>query len=68
VYGPGGNYLASCVNPEEAAILCAVLGKGSQARNGHAKKNVVWDEGSETQSAAESYDFAAGVMYNRVGR
>ena len=66
VYGPAGNYLASCVNPDEAAVLCAVLGNGSQARNGHAKKNAIWSEGAEDQSAAESYDFAAQTMYNRT--
>jgi hypothetical protein len=66
VYGPAGDYRASCVFEDDAAVLCAVLGAGSEARNGHAKKNAIWREGHESQSAAESYDHAANVMRERM--
>lgn len=66
VYGPSGDFRASCVLEDDAAVLCAVLGAGSEARNGHAKKNVIWREGHEDQSAAESYDHAANVMRERT--
>lgn len=66
VYGPAGDYRASCVHEDDAAVLCAVLGNGSEARNGHAKKNVIWREGFEAVSAAESYDVAANTMRDRM--
>lgn len=66
VYGPDNDYRASFVHPDDAAVLCAVLGEGSEARNGHAKKNAIWREGFEAKSASESYDFAAMTMINRT--
>jgi hypothetical protein len=66
VYGPAGDYRASCVHEDDAAVLCAVLGKGSEARNGHARKNAIWREGFEATSAAESYDTAAMTMRERM--
>lgn len=65
IYDPAGNYKASCVDFTEAAVLTAFLGTGSQVRNGHARKNVLWNEGHEDQSAAESYDHASAVMAGR---
>jgi hypothetical protein len=66
IYSPRGDYVAACVHAEDAACLCALYGDGAQARNGHAKKHVIWDEGSESQSAGESYDYAAQLMNYRV--
>lgn len=66
VYDAAGNYRASFVECSEAAILCAALGTGSEARNGHAKKNAIWREGFEEQAAGESYDFSGSVMWSRV--
>ena len=66
IYSSDGLYRASCVHTDDAAILCAVLGDGTTARNGHAKRHIIWTEGVESQSAAESYDFAAALMWERV--
>ena len=66
VYDSAGNFKASCVDYAEAAVLVAFLGCGSQVRNGHGKKNVIWHEGHEDQSAGESYDNACSVMAERV--
>lgn len=66
VYDACGNYLASCVEPEGAAALVALSGEGATIRNGHAKKNAVWVEGSEAQTAAESYDFVAITIHDRT--
>lgn len=66
VYDAAGNYKASCVDYAEAAVLVAFLGDGSQVRNGHGKKNVIWHEGHEDQRAADSYDHATAVMDERM--
>lgn len=66
IYGPSGGFTASCLGFEEAVLLVSFQGDGSQVRNGHAKKSVIWHEGHEVQSAAESYDYAASVMAERM--
>lgn len=66
IYDPSGNYVASCVQPEAGAALMAMYGKGAEIRNGHAKKNVIWREGSEAQPAGDSFDFVASVCNARV--
>jgi hypothetical protein len=57
-----GIYRASCRHPEDAAILIAAL--GGEIRDGHRK--IVWNEGSEAQSANESYDFVAATIWERL--
>ncbi len=49
----------------DAAIIVAVWGDGSVIRCG---RTVVWVEGSERFSAADSYDAAADVMAARLKR
>jgi hypothetical protein len=66
IYSPSGNYVAACNDAAAAASLMAFYGDGAEIRNGHAKRNVVWREGSESQRAAESYDFVETVIRNRV--
>lgn len=67
IYNATGNYIASCVHPEDAAALIALHGNGSTIRNGHARKNALWVEGSEVQPAGESYDYVAQVVAERTG-
>ena len=64
VYTSEGDYEAACKNPESAAVLASWLGDGATVRLGH--RFTVWTEGSEQQPAAESWDFAAGLMLTRV--
>jgi hypothetical protein len=66
VYDARGNFLASCVHPEGAAAIVELEGEGATIRNGHAVRNTIWREGSEAQPAAESYDFVATTIYERV--
>ena len=66
IYNSAGDYVAACVDYTEAAVLVAFLGEGAQVRNGHAKKNAIWRESSEEQSASQSYDFAAKTMSERI--
>ncbi|ETV28924.1 hypothetical protein K3Z95_01355 [Pseudomonas aeruginosa] len=66
VYDPAGNYVASCVAAEAGAALMAMYGDGAEIRNGHSKKNAIWREGFEQQSAGESYDFVAAVVADRT--
>ena len=61
-----GIYEGSTKDPDRAAMLCACLGEGSDVRDGPAKRDIVWREGSEAFSASESYDGAADVMMERV--
>lgn len=67
VYGTEGknDYRAQCKHIEEAAVLCAFLGKGAQIRAG---KEVLWHEGHEDQPAAESYDHVADVAMKRLSK
>jgi hypothetical protein len=67
VFSATGEYLAATKRPEEAAAVVAFLGDGAEIRDGHAKTNCVWREGSESQSASESVDFVAELVWARVG-
>lgn len=57
-------YVASTKNPEEAAILVAALGTGTQIKFEH--HTPVWTEGEEEQPAGDSYDHVAEVCNARV--
>lgn len=57
IYTAQGDYVASCVDAGCAAALMSMLGTGATIRNGHARKNIVWTEGREARSAADSYDY-----------
>lgn len=54
-------YIGCCKYPEDAAALVSV--SGGEIKYGHSL--VVWREGSEQFSAAESYDGAADIMQSR---
>ena len=47
---------------EEAAALVSLYGDGGQVK---VDGRIVWREGRESQTAGESFDFAAGVMHGR---
>ena len=66
IYPAHHGYEASAKHAEVAAMIAACLGEGSTVRDGHAKRNIVWREGSEAFSASESYDGAAEVMHHRM--
>jgi len=60
----GGEYVASCRYPEDAAVLVAAAPSEAEIRYRH--RLVVWRKGAEAFSAGESYDRAAQVMHERV--
>lgn len=64
VYTPEGVKEAETVHAESAAALVALLGDGATVRRNRTW--VVWREGAEYQSAAESYDYVADVVNTRV--
>lgn len=66
IYTPAGHYVASCNDESAAAALMAFYGDGAEIRNGHAKKNAIWREGSESQAAGESYDFVVNTIHERT--
>lgn len=66
VYDADNVYQAACKHPEEAAALVALLGPGSSIRDGHTKADIVWLEGEEASPAGDSYDLAAGTVWQRV--
>ncbi len=57
-------YIACFRYLEDAAAFVSTS-SGFQVRWGHAKRDTLWTEGSETFSAYESYDQAAEVMRHR---
>lgn len=61
----GKEYRAACKYVEDAAALVALLGDGTTLRCDHAL--VLWVEGKEDQSAAESYDHVVEVVHRRLG-
>lgn len=64
IYTPDAIYEASAKHAEVAAAIVAVLGEGATIRYNH--NVVVWTEGQEGKSAADSYDDAADIMASRV--
>lgn len=65
VFTPENEYIASFKYPGDAAVLVSAIGNGTTIRNGHAKRDTVWSEGSEQQPAGESYDFVAETIFQR---
>lgn len=65
VYSADEEYRACFKHLEDAASFVAFLGKGATIRDGHSKRHVVWHEGHEDQSAAESFDYVYEVGSKR---
>ncbi len=66
VYNAHGEYVAAFKHAEDAAAFVAMAGPGVTIRDGYGKKDTVWHEGKEAQSAAESFDFVAKVVADRI--
>jgi hypothetical protein len=64
VYNPAGEYVGATKHAEDAACLVALHGDGAQIK--HRAYGVVWNEGRETISAAESYDGVTGTVWARI--
>lgn len=66
IYNPDGKCTARLLYVEDAAMLVAMLGEGYTIRVG---RTIVWHEGHEEFSAAESYGQAVGMLlHRRAGR
>ena len=57
-------YVAACKHLEDAAAIVA-MGSSGQIRFQHTRL-VLWDEGRESQPAAESYDFVVQTGMRRL--
>ncbi len=67
LYSSENEYRGNLVCPEDAAAMVAFLGDGATVRSGsYPEARVLWTEGSEKQSAAESYDECVDVMLKRA--
>lgn len=64
IFNPQKQYIAACKHLEDAAALAALNGNGATIRDGHSL--VVWKEGFEEFSAAESYDRVAEIAWERI--
>lgn len=64
VYDQSGEYVAAVKEVAPAAILVAWYGDGATIRAGH--RVIVWTEGAESQSAAESYDYVSNLVGRRL--
>lgn len=62
--GKHREYLAACADAESAAALVSLRGDGAIVK--HAAGFTVWREGQEEFSAGNSYDGAAGIMWERL--
>jgi hypothetical protein len=64
VYSEGGEYVAACKYPEDAAMI--ITGRmGGTIRWGHSNRRTVWREGHEAQPAGESFDLVAETCLRR---
>ncbi len=63
VYAEDGEFLASCRYVIDAATIIGAIGAGT-IRFEH--RRVVWREGSEDFSAAESYDGVEAIIRDRI--
>lgn len=63
LYTPKGERVALVKHAEDAAALVAVLGNGYTIRSGRSV--VLWVEGEEEISAADSYDVVADTVMRR---
>lgn len=68
VHTPDGEYVASCKYYEDAAAIAGSYGEGAYIRHADipGAKGIVWREGRESISAADSYDEARDIMSERV--
>lgn len=66
IYNAAGDVRGRTVYAEDAALMVAALGDGAFIVLDGRLSQVLWREGSETQSAAESYDYADEVMRERA--
>ena len=64
VLNPAGEWIASCRHGEDAANLAGANGDGSKIKDKFA--GIVWTEGKEAFSAANSWDGCAHVMIERA--
>lgn len=62
VYTPQGRLVAKCLLPGDAAAIVAAYGEGSTIRKG---RKIYWTEGEEDESAGDSYDTVAMIVYRR---
>ena len=67
VYNTEKKYVAAFVRVEDAARFVGGM-EGYSIRSGHSVSWTVWSEGSEGQSAAESFDHVAEVAELRCRR
>jgi hypothetical protein len=66
VYDEAGELRGTIYGLEDAAMFAAFVGHGAEVRSGAGRlARVLWREGFEFQSAAESYDAAAELMCKR---
>lgn len=65
VYDTDGDRIALLATAEDAAALVSILGDGTTIRRDEI---VLWTEGSESESAAESYDNTAEIVRGRYNQ
>jgi hypothetical protein len=65
VYDALGEVRAMVYDFHDAAAFVALVGAGGEVRIGRSKTRVLWREGRELDSAAQSYDKAADLMARR---
>lgn len=71
IFNSAGQYVASAIDMITSAQVVAALGVGHSVRFGHSSKWTLWKEGKEfvgenMQPAAESFDYAAHLMAERL--
>lgn len=65
IYSADGLLMGSARYGEDAAAFVGNLGAGAKVKNARVNR-IVWAEGKEEISAADSYDQAAEIMRKRV--
>lgn len=66
VYDAEGEYEGCAKHAEIAGAMVGMMGEGATIRDNH--RRIVWREGAEHVTAAESVDACAETVYSRVMR
>ena len=65
IYNNDNQYIG-CMHDISDCVLAIADRKGCSIRQGHAKKNIIWHEGHESQPSSESFDFVIDLCNKRL--
>lgn len=65
LFSADGQFIASCADPLQSALMVAALGHGATIRDSLFRKDVLWTEGSERHAADANFKYAIDILMQR---